>query len=268
MIDAAVTRESSILARVFGGARHLVRAAAVLGLGLTTIPSCLETLPAPLQCPARPKFAVCSAPTVPPREAGTSPSPSGPVPLPPPSDATCALPTECLRQQGRVCECTVAAECTRANSCSPPPECPSSVSGVAPNATCLDGATTFSATQQKPGATCACGCASCADACDGQGPILGAGQGLRVALPTDLPSKGQLGVMVRMRGPGVITAILNLGGKSRPFTAPASPRSREDFVELILGPAADWTTDTKPIALILTTLESAEIDCIVPYFTP
>lgn len=236
----------------------------LVGLALlATIPSCLQTLPEPIECPAKAKYDACST-----QPAPVGNPPQGPSPPVPPSTSsdTCTLPTECLRQQGRTCECTAATQCTRANSCNPPPDCPASVRGTASGATCVDGTTSFAVTQQKP--TCACGCASCAEACDGQGPILGAGQSLRVELPSTLPSKGKLGMMVRIRGSSLLTGMLNLSGKTQPLTATATPGSREEFVEVIMGPAASWTADTKPVGFVLTAPQSVEIDCIVPYFTP
>jgi hypothetical protein len=114
---------------------------------------------------------------------------------------------------------------------------------------------------------CVCGCASCATFCDGQGPVLGPDQTLRLTFPTALPSSGQLGIMVRTRGAGSVVVTAESGGGEVPIGQAAADR---EFGETLLGPnpTFSWSNDAqRPNAILLHTPDEAliEVDCIVPF---
>jgi hypothetical protein len=103
--------------------------------------------------------------------------------------------------------------------------------------------------------------------CDGQGPVLGPDQTLRLTFPTTLPSSGHLGVMVRTRGTGIVVVTAESGGGEQPIGQ--APPDRE-FGDSLLGPnqAFSWSNDAeRPNAILLHSSDGAlvEVDCIVPF---
>jgi hypothetical protein len=179
----------------------------------------------------------------------------------------------CLRDQGRACICTPAAECARTTaSCSPPPECPASITNAAgASARCLEAPASF-APETPPG--CTCGCASCAAICDGQGPVVGPGQIVRYQLPNDLPASGALGLMARLRGGGQAVFLVDLGGgAATPLgSVPADSEFADNFPKTSAGLARyAWTEgQPRPVAIELHAdpLGPVEVDCVVPFLSP
>jgi hypothetical protein len=120
-----------------------------------------------------------------------------------------------------------------------------------------------------PTGECSCGCSSCATTCDGQGPVLGAGQVLELTLPA-LPSSGRLGVMVRSRGVGPATMILEVGDEERPF---GLLEGGSELSEVLPNGSGDdalfsWTaTAKKPAAVRIVAGPQSwvEVDCVVPF---
>ena len=116
----------------------------------------------------------------------------------------------------------------------------------------------------------ACGCVSCAVACDGDGLVLGPAQTLHFDLAGAVPPRGTFGAMVRARGFGVVTVTVVSAGAEIPFGQIALG---PDFTETLaaggqgipLGPSG-----VHPEAVELHTNDSTtvEVDCVVPYAAP
>jgi hypothetical protein len=179
----------------------------------------------------------------------------------------------CLKQQGRACVCGAASECARtAASCSPPPECPASVaSAIGDSAKCLDARASF---PPDTAPVCTCGCASCAEVCDGQGPIVGAGQAVHYNLAGSLPTSGSLGVMARVRGGGQAIAFVLFDGAPEEVLGPLPADSDfADHFPTVTGAVARyaWTVgQPRPVAIELRAdpLGPIEVDCVVPFLGP
>jgi hypothetical protein len=127
-------------------------------------------------------------------------------------------------------------------------------------------------TPSAASATCVCGCASCAGTCDGQGPIVGAGQTLRFDFPTsNLPTGARVGVMVRLRGNGSVEmSALPKDGQRIPIGQITAP---SEFSEILAGtgtgpPGFRPEANRQPVALQLETQGNVEVDCVVPYVAP
>ncbi|MBX3233301.1 MAG: hypothetical protein KIT84_33435 [Labilithrix sp.] len=229
---------------------------------LVIAPACLGSLPEPLVCPAEARFASVTACPLQPAPSATSspplPSPEGGA-LPSPSQCSLAIP--CLQTQGRTCACTEAEECAGASQCTPPPECPPSVLERVRGATCYEVTTSLPIGPL----TCACGCGSCAAACDGYGPVIGARATLSVALPA-LPGTGRLGFMIRARGTSTLTA--SFGGAQAPSNPPsADVTPSAEFTDVALLPGL-VLNGRAPTNMLLTATGQVEVDCIVPFYVP
>ena len=282
----------------------LVRAAVVLAAAaaLVAVPlmpiGCLGSLPEPTVCTST-VYAYCEPPdggegtegedavAPPPEEdAGPQPGGEGGPGGPNPRPACNVTSNECLVNQRGNCACTSNAECTRGEAtCYPPPDCPPAVKAVSAAAVCLEPRVGFGTSALPPrggpgssqGTTsaCACGCASCSATCDGQGPVIGAGETLRVELDALGPS-GRIGFMVRARGTGTVTANVRVSngtpGASGTSTATGPGAS---FVDLLpanaSGSTYTWTDDRlRPVAVELSMGPGAlvEVDCVVPFTVP
>lgn len=222
---------------------------------ITSSFACLSALPAPLACTDEAPYRYCQPVAV------TPGAPSG---------GGCSLATSaCLVAERGGCTCEAAGECLRtAEDCHPPPDCPPEIRDAVPGARCLGTRASFG---PSPNA-CTCGCASCASACDGRGPIFGARQTLRVTLE-DMPSTGKLGVYVRARGIGAFGTII-VGATPTPI-APipaggAAGNFRDLFPAGVSTPAHAWSAGQAPRAVDLAVQDPAEleIDCVVPFLVP
>jgi hypothetical protein len=125
---------------------------------------------------------------------------------------------------------------------------------------------------------CSCGCTACAIACDGDGPVFGyvAAPGaqptglLEIPIADVLPSAGNVGAYVRVRGVGAVTVFVQnaagalLGGLHlQPLTA--------DFADIVVPPSI--TPSQAPARIIVATsgagskdpgITLVQVDCAMP----
>jgi hypothetical protein len=234
---------------------------AVVAVGVTS--ACLGSIPEATRCPADAVHSACPSLGPP-----VGPSASGPQPpAPAPTTSVCSVTTDtCLRAERSDCVCRPDLECTRsAATCYPPPDCPRSVTDVQSGATCVGSTATL--TGVGPGSPpCACGCTSCAVACDGQGPVLGGNQTVRFDLgaPT---TTARFGAMVRLRGSGRVTMVgRTVDGAEAPIgEASATP---SNFSEVVVTAGAPSAPRPPIVAVELHTdaVANVEVDCVVPFY--
>jgi hypothetical protein len=133
---------------------------------------------------------------------------------------------------------------------------------------------------------CSCGCAECLAVCDGKGPVFAglipptpdAPSILHVDLPK-LPSKGRLGLYVRVRGeaPNPIPIII-IHGAAPVGAIPLNIGSSTSFLDITTGGSEsgasgpEWNSaDAAPTAIEIKPQGNKfgiEIDCIVPFVIP
>ncbi len=265
-----------MLARAVSGFVSKMLVAGAIGVVIAGT-ACLGSLPGAVPCPPAPVYRACALPLAPPLpnkptadDASFPVGPPGP-PVPGPPVGACDLDRlPCVQEQGRTCTCSDAVACKRSDTtCSPAPDCPRSIRDVESRAICVETSASFGG---LGGPQCACGCASCAAYCDGQGPILGPKQTIRFDLPGNLPSSGRLGVMVRMRGSGRV--VLTVRGFDTPGEPLGEAQADTDFSETIVrsakGTEYAWSGERlRPsfIELIGTSDGILEVDCVVPFLS-
>ena len=94
---------------------------------------------------------------------------------------------------------------------------------------------------------------------------------LVVVLSNQLPSKGKLGVYVRMRGVASL-ALVVARDKEQFLTEKIDLGNTATFVERTFDVAREWTdANGAPDKIVLLAQPGntlAEVDCIIPYVTP
>lgn len=240
--------------------------------------ACLGSIPEPTRCPAEAVHESCFNGAEPPNAVlpgGTDPFDAGP---------SCGVAeSSCFRAtHGGECACTPAGECARSPAtCFPSPDCPNSIASAVRDATCLETNTEFGS-PRNGAPVCVCGCPSCASTCDGQGPVLGPNQVLRIhAVDRGSSGKHLAGLMVRLRGTGSVSVTLEPETSGSESLLVGEIRAGSEFSEVLAGGArpfsgfivgdagANAAIHTNPSALAIRTEDGiAEIDCAVPYMTP
>jgi hypothetical protein len=193
----------------------------------------------------------------------------------------CLLAGEPCTSTRGTCACTKDNGCTRgATTCFPPPNCPTSVRQAKATAECLEPRIILRPENVQP--PCLCGCPSCAETCDGKGPIFGPNQTFAIELPATLGERGSLGAMIRGRGTGAVTVAVVQGPPGDAGTGPAAATpfrslvyQGDQFEDLFAssrdGVTYDWSESrNRPTTLQVTTDGNSyvEIDCIVPFVAP
>lgn len=204
----------------------------------------------------------------------------------------------CYRDPARGCSCD-PAECfdDGAASCHPPPDCPSEVAALYPEAECVR----FAAEDVGPFVDereqCLCGCEQCIRVCDGKGPVWSqidldaahyeAGT-LLLDLQRQIPRSGRLGVYVRARGvsltpatPGMAAVpprlYLFAGAVSDPPELLGElPAIMGDRFESAIFPDGELraldSSEPAPLLLALGNepgyFSLYELDCVVPFVVP
>lgn len=243
--------------------RATIAATSLAAIGIVT--ACLGTLPEAATCPPDPAYPVCPLHVIAPPGVDSGPAP--PVLPTPPMECPLAAMT-CLQEQRRSCACTSDTECTKtASTCTPAPDCPTSVRSAIRGATCID-------VKALAGPVCICGCASCAATCDGKGPILGPGETMRFDLPASIGASGKLGVMVRARGGGRVSVAARSLTSPTPIALGEAPADSDftDNLARILDSRAEYSWNSlgeRPVVVELHSDPTAaiEVDCVVPFVT-
>jgi hypothetical protein len=240
--------------------------------------ACLDPLPAPLDCPLVAEHPYCA-----PLEGGAAPDadPAPPVPSNGPVilDVACPLDRTCLVGSGRTCACSGEGECPAgAPVCYPAGDCPATLRARSPSATCLPLAGTSFLYASTSDTSCTCGCAACAGAQDGVGPILSAAV-LEVPLGGGVPTSGTVSFYARWRGDGTLTAtFLDIAGDALAsgvvdvatggvFAEAVSPADAVSGAVI----AYSWSPGVLPPALLTIDPGSdtaVEVDSLVVFVTP
>jgi len=245
----------------------------VLGVSLVSSVACLSGLPEATVCAgATQEFCNVRPPP------GSAPGDGGMMMVE--GGGGCLLVGEpCMGTRG-TCACTKDNGCTRgASTCFPPPNCPGSVRQAKATAECIEPRLILRPENLQP--PCLCGCSSCAETCDGKGPIFGPNQTFAIELPATLGERGSLGAMIRGRGTGAVMVAIAQGPPGEagtgmtptPFGNLVFQGDQLDdlFASTRDGITYDWTESGKrPTTLQVTTDANSyvEIDCVVPFLVP
>lgn len=242
--------------------------------------ACLDPLPPALSCPPAAKTPYCfvdgGVPSSPPLlDAGQMPGAGGPV-VP-----ECFAEDMCLLMTRSACMCGTPSECSSAAPTCYETGCPAA---APPGATCIAlpaAGITYTSASGTPAvpsvALCSCGCASCASAVDGIGPILGPMVGILVPLgAASLPEAGEVNVYARWRGSADVGVTL-LGGGGEGMGGVGAVVDSADFQEQVLtpmagSPASPFTLSvgSRPMSVLVMNGSGAalEIDALMLVVTP